>query len=112
MRRRPSLRAKSSSIEGMEPVGSSSVMRSTRVIGKRKSGDADAFAVRFVELTDEMIEGIQVDAAHGDSRSADHEQLAPNLFFRAVQAHNDNGMRIHDWTLYVLFQLTKNKFRA
>ena len=59
------------------------------VAGKR------GLAVGLVELADEMIEGIQVDAAHGDSGGADHEQFAPNFFFGAVQAHNDNRMRIH-----------------
>jgi len=67
MRRRPSLRAKSSSIEGMEPVGSSSVMRSTRVMGKKRVGTPTRSPSGSFELTDEMIEGIQVDATHGDS---------------------------------------------
>src|SRR5215470_12891031 len=36
---RPSLRANSSSIEGMEPEGSSSAMRSTRCMGKKTVGN-------------------------------------------------------------------------
>src|SRR6202451_4245750 len=38
MRRRPTLREKSASIEGMEPLGSSRVMRSMRVMGKKRVG--------------------------------------------------------------------------
>src|SRR6202044_3210104 len=38
MRRRPTLREKSSSMEGMEPLGSSRVMRSMRVMGKKRVG--------------------------------------------------------------------------
>src|SRR6266436_9620403 len=63
--------------------------------GEKERGDADALAVRLIELADEVIEGIQVDSAHGDSRGADAQKLAPNFFLRAVQADDDDGMRIH-----------------
>src|SRR5438477_10009513 len=42
-----------------------------------------------------MIEGVQVDAAHGDSRRINRQQFAPKFFLWRVQAHDDDRMGIH-----------------
>src|SRR6266404_7987389 len=59
---------------------------------------AGALMVRAVDLVDEMIEGVEIDAANGDSRRVDGEKFAPQFFFRGMQADDDDGMRVHDFT--------------
>src|SRR5438105_6862294 len=57
---------------------------------------AGALLIRAVDLVDEMIEGVEIDAANGDSRRVDGEKFAPQFFFRGMQADDDDGMRVHD----------------
>lgn len=62
---------------------------------KENRREADALAFRPIDLADEMVEGIQVDAADGDAGRVDGEEFAPDLFLRSVQADDDDGMWVH-----------------
>src|SRR2546428_155158 len=62
---------------------------------KENRREADAFAFRPVDLPDEMVEGIQVDAADGDAGRVEGEEFAPDLFLGCVQTDDDDGMRVH-----------------
>src|SRR6266487_3646384 len=55
----------------------------------------NTLAFRPIDLADEMVEGIQVDAADGDAGRVDGEEFAPDLFLRSVQADDDDGMWVH-----------------
>jgi len=52
-------------IDGIEPRGSSSAMRSTPLPGKNSVGRPILSPFRIHHLPDEIIEGIQIDAAQG-----------------------------------------------
>ena len=56
---------------------------------------AGALLIGAVDLVDEVIEGVEIDAANGDSRRVDGEKFAPELFFRGMQADDDDGVRVH-----------------
>jgi len=63
--------------------------------GEKESGDADAFGVWFVDLADEMVEGIEVDATDGDAGGVEIEEFAPDFFFGGVEADDDDGVGFH-----------------
>src|SRR5882724_8225425 len=54
-----------------------------------------ALGIGTVDLVDEVIEGVEVDAANGDSRGVDGEKFAPEFFLRGMQADDDDGVRVH-----------------
>src|SRR5437660_8025814 len=56
---------------------------------------ANASAVGFIDLTDEMVEGVEVDAFYRDARGSNAKQNAPKFFFWCVQAYDHDGMKIH-----------------
>src|SRR5260370_26748049 len=62
---------------------------------KENRREADALAFRPIDLADEVVEGIQVDAADGDAGRVDGEEFAPDLFLRSVQTDDDDGMWVH-----------------
>jgi hypothetical protein len=45
-----------------------------------------------------MVERIQVDAAQRNPGGIDGEQFAPKFFFGRMQADNDDGVGIHDFS--------------
>src|ERR1700752_1183517 len=49
--------------------------------GKEQSGEASAFAFGAVDLIDEVVEGVEVNAAQRDARGVDGEEFAPEFFF-------------------------------
>src|SRR5579862_2961226 len=63
--------------------------------GEEESGDADTFGVGLIDLADEMIEGVEVDAADGDAGGVDAEEFAPDFFFGGVEADDDDGVGFH-----------------
>ena len=65
------------------------------VHGKENGREAHAFAVGLIDLPDEVVEGIEVDAADGDPGRADGQKLAPHFFLGRVQADNDDRVRVH-----------------
>jgi hypothetical protein len=62
---------------------------------EKEGGDADAFGIGLVDLADEMVEGVEVDAANSDAGSADGEEFAPDFFFGGVEADDDDGVGVH-----------------
>src|ERR1700722_13284217 len=52
--------------------------------GEEKGGDADALGVGLVDLTDEMVEGVEVNTADGDAGGVEGEEFAPDFFFGGV----------------------------
>ena len=71
------------------------------VHGEENRGQAHALTVRLVDLADEMIERIQVDAAHGDSGGIDSQELAPDFFLGRVQADDNDGVQFHGRSLFL-----------
>jgi hypothetical protein len=63
--------------------------------GEEKGGDADAFGVGLVDLADEMVERVEVDAADGDASGVEAEEFAPDFFFGGVEGDDDDGVRFH-----------------
>ncbi len=95
MSERPTLRSNRSAIEGIEPVGSSSAMRSMRCMGKKTRSQADAVALGMQNLADEIVEGVEIDAAHGDAGGVHVQQFAPHFFARRVEADDDDRVQLH-----------------
>ena len=58
--------------------------------GEKQRGQADALSFGMQDLSDEIVEGVQVDAPNRNSGGVDVQELAPEFFFRAVQADNHN----------------------
>src|SRR5438128_2298850 len=71
---------------------------------------ARALLIRAVDLVDEMIEGVEIDAANGDSRRVDGEKFTPQFFLRGMQADDDDGMRVHDFT-FPAYRISRRRFR-
>jgi hypothetical protein len=69
---------------------------------------ARALLIRSVDLVDEMIERVEIDAANGDSRRVDGEKFAPQFFFRGMQADDDDGMRVHDST-FLAYRISRRR---
>ena len=63
--------------------------------GEKEGGDADSFGVGLVDLADEMVEGVEIDAADGDAGGVEGEEFAPDFFFGGVEGDDDDGMRVH-----------------
>src|ERR1700677_4060677 len=63
--------------------------------GEEEGGDADPLGVGLVDLADEMVEGVEVDAADGDAGGVEAEEFAPDFFFRGVEADDDAGVGFH-----------------
>jgi hypothetical protein len=59
---------------------------------------AGPFLIGTIDLVDEVIEGVEIDAANGDSRRVDGEKFAPEFFFRSMEADDDDGVRVHGFT--------------
>ena len=51
-------------------------------------------AIRIEHLTDKIVEGIQVNAAEGDSSGIELNQLTPKLFFGRVKSDDHDGVRV------------------
>src|SRR5260370_979461 len=62
---------------------------------KQKRWKGHAVAIWFIDLPDEVIERIQIDATQRDSRRVDCKQLAPHFFLGSVQTDDDNRVRVH-----------------
>src|ERR1700722_3882598 len=62
---------------------------------KKDGGKPDEFAVRLVELTDKMVERIQINPAQRDAGRINVQKLAPDFFLWRVQTYDDDGMWIH-----------------
>jgi hypothetical protein len=71
-----------------------------RVIGEKQSWHAHAFRVGLIDLADEMVERIEVDATHRDASCIDGQQLAPDFLLRRMQAQDNDRVWFH-----VLFSL-------
>jgi len=65
------------------------------VHGKEDGRQAHALAIGLIELPDEMIKRIQVDAAQRDSGRIDGQQFPPHFFFGRMQTDHDDGMWVH-----------------
>ncbi len=63
--------------------------------GEEERGDADALGIGLVDLADEMVEGVEIDAADGDAGGVEAEELAPDFFFGGVEADDDDGVGFH-----------------
>ena len=63
--------------------------------GKKKRRQANALPFGIHHLPDEIVEGIQIDAAEGDAGGMNGQQFAPEFFFGGVQAEDDDCMRFH-----------------
>src|SRR5262249_41464519 len=63
--------------------------------GKEQCGKSRTFALGAVDLVDEMIERVQVDAPHRDAGRVDAEQFAPELLLGRVQADDDDRVGFH-----------------
>ena len=62
---------------------------------KKERRQAGAFAIGAIDLIDEVIERVQIDAAQRDTRSVDREKFAPEFFLGRVQTDDDDGVRFH-----------------
>src|SRR5437899_6239212 len=80
------------------------------VHGEEECWKAGALLIGAVDLVDEMIEGVEIDAANGDSRRVDGEKFTPQFFFRGMQADDDDGMRVHDCT-FPAYRISRRRFR-
>jgi hypothetical protein len=65
---------------------------------KKQRRHADAFGVGLVDLADEMIERIQVDATERDARRVDRQQFTPDLLLGRVQTDDDDRVWFHDYS--------------
>jgi hypothetical protein len=65
--------------------------------GKENRREPDAFGVELIDFADEMIEGVDVNAAHGDAARIDGAENAPDFFLGSVQANDDDGVWIHGY---------------
>src|SRR5262245_18655904 len=74
------------------------------VHGKEKRGQAGALLIRSIDLVDEVIEGVEIDAPHGNSRRMNSEQFAPKLFLGGVKANDDDRMGFHGFASLRLTQ--------
>src|SRR5262249_36634052 len=63
--------------------------------GEKHGGQADAFALRCIDLANEVVERVEINATYGDARGSDGQQLAPHLLARRVQTDDNDGMSIH-----------------
>src|SRR5580704_18465457 len=64
--------------------------------GEEEGGDADALGVGFIYLADEVVEGVEVDAADGDTGGVEGEEFAPDFFFGGVEGDDDDGVGFHE----------------
>src|SRR5579862_4764422 len=79
--------------------------------GEEESGDADTFGVGLIDLADEMIEGVEVDAADGDAGGVDAEEFAPDFFFGGVEADDDDGVGFHGRRESLQFTVESRKWK-
>src|SRR5665213_3153351 len=63
--------------------------------GKEERGEAHAVAFGMQYLAHEIVERVQVDAAHGDARGIQINQFSPDLFAWRMQADNYDRIQVH-----------------